>query len=114
MTARRRKPKAGNGTEVQLSIQQVRELLQSECLLSDCEIEQVRDQLYAIARVWIDGGLRALGGPSVEFSEMLAENERVEVEERAAILEFDGDLTRSEAERVAIGTHLRRTGGEVH
>ena len=74
--------------------------------MSDAEIEQVRDQLFSVARVVV----ASLDPGEQPFSEAIAslpEDQRTEAEERAAILEFEGKLTRDQAERLAISKYLR-------
>jgi len=74
--------------------------------MSDNQVQQIRDQLYTVARVV----LATQGAGERSFSEAIAAlpgNQRVEAEERAAILEFDGKLTRDQAERLAISKYLR-------
>jgi hypothetical protein len=89
-----------------LSIEQCRALLPPSCSLSNEDLQRVRDQLYAVARVAVD--LRARGaalGPKGEFDEaaaLIPESALDEVEERAAIYEFDAGLRRSVAERRAV------------
>jgi len=75
--------------------------------MSNQEIEQVRDQLYGIARTVIEvyNG-RADRGPFNDSVSSLAEQERAEAEERAAIAEYDGKLSRDQAERLALAKYL--------
>ena len=46
------------------------------------------------------------GGPLWTLA-TIPDTERVEVEERAAIAEFDGNLSRDQAERLALDAYLR-------
>ena len=71
---------------------------------------QLRGELYEIARVWIDEGLTVWRASLWELNEMLTEDDRVKLEERAAILEFYGGLTRSEAEQAAMTSTSRLSG----
>jgi hypothetical protein len=87
-----------------VSLQRCRELLAGEAeALSDREIEALREQLCVLARTCrpakaeLDGFRRALAA--------LGEEERADVEERAAILEFDGKLSRDQAERLALSPY---------
>lgn len=51
------------------------------------------------------GVLGSLGGTVVNFAEYcqsLSEDERMDLEERAAIMEYDGELSREEAEIQAL------------
>jgi hypothetical protein len=73
--------------------------------LSDAQVESLRNQYYDIARVALD--LHPMDRP-MPFASALSsvpEEQRLEVEERAAILEFDGRLTRDQAERLALTMH---------
>jgi hypothetical protein len=97
-------------------------------------LEQLRDQLYGLARVVVeacprqrhgngprnapDAARRAIDGAAMDTEppkpagfpdavEMLPEDERYEVEERAGIMEFDGGLDRDAAERAAMSAYWR-------
>lgn len=95
-----------------LSLQKCRSLLGADCKLTDAELEQLQRELYAVADVSI-GALCAQkrscsgnGSKSQVVSGCLGgipEEERETVEERAAILEFEGGLKKPEAERQAFG-----------
>ena len=74
--------------------------------LSDSEIEQLRDQLRELASLVVEMYSTTHRGVTASLQMMRAE-ERVEVEERAAILEFEGKLPRVEAERRAFPSPLR-------
>lgn len=75
--------------------------------LSDQQVEQVRDELYGVARVVVEAyEARSKWEPFSEAIAALPENERLEAEERAAIGEFDGKLSRDQAERLALTKHL--------
>lgn len=80
-----------------LLLQRCREILGPECLLSDTELQLLRDQLYGLADVIVTSFLKQKSHP-----------EREKWEERAAIMEFDGGLTRTEAESMAL--NLLREG----
>jgi hypothetical protein len=105
-----------------LTLQQCRKLVGADCDLSDNELEVAREQLYALAALTIDvvtdrkrTRLRlvspkpsSLPAPSFMAALNLIENDqRNEIEERAAILEYDANLSRDEAERTAILLTLR-------
>ena len=97
-----------------MSVRGCRALLGADVIASDLEIQRLRDQLYEIAQVWIEGGMTVFRSPSAELPETLSEDDRVEVEERAAVLEFDGGLSRSDAEGGAVAAFRRHQEGEVH
>lgn len=126
----------GEKAEALLSLAKCRAILGADAPESDAELELHRDALYRLARVVVEalpntrrekraprapnGARRAFEdaakgktGPA-NFSEALAlllEDERYEIEERAAIHEFDGGLDRSAAERLAISECWRRKHG---
>lgn len=113
MSVRQRIAKTASRQPRVLSVQRCRDILGPTLAKSDAEIEQLRDELYAIAGTWIDGGAKAFSLPLAENVASLSEEDRAEVEERAAIMEIDGGLTRSEAERVALAAFIRKQKG-VH
>lgn len=91
-----------------LSLSRCREVLAGESArLSDEQVTQLRDQLYALAETAVQ---LAHMTPPVDFSlaaASLTTEVRADVEERAAIIEFDGRLSRDQAERFALSRHLR-------
>ena len=95
-----------------MSVRRCRQLLGADVIASDLEIECLRDQLYDVARVWIEEGMTVFASPSTELRETLSEDDRLEVEERAAVLEFDGGLSRSGAERAAVTAFRQEQKGE--
>ncbi len=112
MPARPRSTKSPSDQRGPLSVQRCRDILGTAVGESDLAIEQLRDQFYAIARSWIDGGVKDFRSSS-EGLALLSEEDRVEVEERAAVMELDGGLTRSEAEHAAVAAFIRQRKG-VH
>ena len=57
------------------------------------------------------GALATLGDGIIDFAKycyQLSEDDRILVEERASIIEFDGGLSRNDAERLAIAEMLQR------
>jgi hypothetical protein len=93
-----------------LSLEACREILgDAASSLPDMDLERLRDQMYALASAAIHAfknvGHDSFGSVATE----LATSERVDVEERAAILEFDGKLSRNAAERLALAEQFRRT-----
>jgi hypothetical protein len=116
------------------SLQKCRELLGNDSTLSNEALELLRDQLYALADIatteFIEvrrksrfenpGECRpnqpAIAAASVkveearEFEEFVSPfpvDEREELEERAAVLEFDAGMARYQAERVVMIEHWR-------
>ena len=99
-----------------LSLQRCREIVGWDCLLDDDLLVRLRDQLYGLADV-ITGNLlahRSGDGEACQENKewsagefkaaltLLPECEREDVEERAAIIEFEGGTDRDQAERRAI------------
>ena len=112
-----------------LSLRKCREALTGATGISDQELEVLRDQLYALASIVVachaedgkapQGGLadhadQPEGGsqnPAAGFEDaalLLSWDERVEVEERAAILQYDGGFPRDEAEKRAVTDLCKR------
>jgi len=104
-----------------LSVKNCRQILGLESdNLSEREIEALRHQLYCLATLTV---ARFVETQSLAKSESnanvldfrsalssLMDDERESVEERAAVMEFDGNLPRDEAERAAIALTFR--GGD--
>jgi len=83
-----------------LGIRACRQLLGAAAAgMSDGAIEQLRDQLYVVAELVI-----ACGPQRRYASTALTNDHKDELDERAAIMEFDGNMNRTTAERAA--THL--------
>lgn len=80
--------------------------LNERCPLSDSEVERLRDQLYQLARAVVHVTQMQLSEPDRLIAQ-LSDDERAGVEERAAILEFDGGLDRRQANRLAVTTYFR-------
>ena len=112
MPARPRSTKSPSDQRGPLSVQRCRDILGTAVGESDLAIEQLRDQFYAIARSWIDSGAKDFRSSSAVLAS-LSEEDRAEVEERAAVMELDGGLTRSEAEHAAVAAFIRQRTG-VH
>lgn len=104
-----------------LSLQRCRAILGHR--LDDADLERVRDQLYAVAAVTVEAFIQgqrspaprdvgSLGGEADrrDALALLPPEERVAVEERAALMEFDGGLDRDRAERHAVLRLVRRDG----
>jgi hypothetical protein len=87
-------------------IAECRKILGNRCPLSDSEVEQLRDQLYQLACMVVDLSQMPLNEPDRLIAQ-LPDDERADVEERAAILEFDGGLDRHQASRKALTRYLR-------
>ncbi len=98
-----------------LSLMECRKILGSDCPESDTELEKLRDQFYPLARVVVEAHLEkprkhTLPREPECFADALAslpKDERYELEERAAIMEFDGGLDRNAAEHAAFSQFWR-------
>jgi len=82
--------------------------------LSDAQVTELRDELYAIG----NAAVRTYGTdrpqPFKTLTADMPDDDRVAIEERAAILEFDGKLPRDKAERLALGQFASRPAGSRH
>ena len=90
-----------------LSIEHCRRLLPQLREESDKDVSRIREQLYKLAGLFIesssgDAGKRSDPPKPTHLVTDLLE----EMEERAAIMEFDGEMTRQEAERAALASAL--------
>lgn len=74
--------------------------------LDDAQLLEVRDRLYDLAAVVLKRG-RSLEDTTTKAVLALSPSDRHDVEERAAIMQYDGGLTRDQAERLALGQHLQ-------
>jgi hypothetical protein len=117
-----------------LTLERCRQILGDDAPQSNSDLERMRDQLYGLARVVVEacprqrrgnglrnapaGARRTIDSAAVDKARakpaafpdalaMLPEDERYEVEERAAIMEFDGGLDRDAAERAAFSQYWR-------
>lgn len=118
-----------------LSLQKCRELLGGNSTLSDSSLELLRDQLYALADIattelleqrrnycfensfveWpqlIDTNeglsITNVAEDFEEFLKPLSLDEREEAQERAAVMEYDGELPRYQSERIVMMEHWRK------
>jgi hypothetical protein len=89
-----------------LSLERCRALLDSDCPLTDAQIERLRDQIRVHAEVIFD----TMNAPGfiTPFSEALRRlPDSEEAEECAAILEFDGGMSRNRAEKKAVMNFMK-------
>ena len=84
------------------------------CLLEDSAIELLRDQLYGLADISISLFRKQKPRnrawsllPQIQIADRLTDTEHEKWEERAAIIEFDAGLPRSEAEAIAFNDFAR-------
>ena len=96
--------------ERRLSLERCRKLLGPENSVPDERLVTLRDQLYCLAELVLDLRDSRRGfGDAVEgaFEQVASSQEDPNVlKERAAIIEFDGKVSRDEAERRAISMSL--------
>ena len=114
MPVRPSKPKAAARQRSMLSVVQCRDILGASAPTVDAEVEQLRDALYMVAQVWIDGGAKSFRSPFAESVTGLSEDEWVDIEERVAVMEVDGGLTRAEAEQAVLAAFTRQREKGVH
>lgn len=104
-----------------LSIARARQLVGPDSPLTDEQLARLCDELYPLARAAVSCYLKESAGPRpstvvqtfTAVLESLPELEREELEERAAIMEYDGGMDRGEAERAAMRLHDGQSAGEA-
>jgi hypothetical protein len=75
--------------------------------LTDLEVERLRDGFAVVAGLALDGARRAgVSRPGEEALDMVPSEQREDIQERAAIMEFDGGLPRDRAEWAAFAIVL--------
>ena len=97
-----------------ISLPRCREILGSTVKLSDDDLLLMRDQMYELATVAVEIAAQKTGDTGTTESggwraaqEYLTMDQRCAVEERAAIIEFDGKRDRDVAERDAVAQFVR-------
>jgi hypothetical protein len=117
-----------------LTLDRCKQILGDDCPQTSSDLERLRDQLYGLARVAVEACPRQQRGKGLPHAPdaarraidsaakdnepqkpagfpdavaMLPEEERYEVEERAAIMEHDGGLDRDAAEQAAFSIYWR-------
>ena len=95
-----------------LSVEQCRKILGCGGLLSDKELEILRDQMYGLADVILDclksrSIAENTSGNFRRALTLIPEDVHPLLEERAAIVEFDGQTIRDDAERFTVLEYLR-------
>lgn len=92
-----------------LPVQKCRELLSKESdNLTDSELDQVRQGLYDLAALVLKSYSARTSMTPDKALALLSSSEREEAEERAAILEYEGGLSRFSAEQLAVTEIVRR------
>jgi hypothetical protein len=74
--------------------------------LSDAEVVRLVEQLYDVARIVVALHERDRVQVDATVLRALSKDERVDVEERAAVLEFDAGMSRRDATRTALAAYL--------
>lgn len=102
-----------------LSLQACRKILGPSCTLSDSDLEQYRDSLYALSDVAFKTypKLRSPKAIALPFSPKvvtfetmlnhLSDAEREEAKERVSIMEAEGGLPREEAEKFILSKYFK-------
>ena len=93
-----------------LSLERCRTALGDGAPSADEEVERIRRDLYALARVAVSafGGHRADRDERVEAAlRLVPPHDREGLEERAAVREYDGGLDLDAAERVVLMDYVR-------
>lgn len=109
-----------------ISLERFRRELGADCPATEAELRELYEQMSTLASVAV-GALRSgtgLGGKGSGASRRDARSpsadgdgqgiDDMDLQERAAILEFDGRLDRREAERLAARMSKRNPRGESH
>ena len=98
-----------------VSLARCREILGAEAeVLDDGSLRQLRDALYGLAGGVLDAQIQE-GLPSLMLAKARNTAPTVDweaVEERAAIIEFDGEVPRDVAERMAICDRLAKDSAD--
>ncbi len=114
-----------------LSLRECQEILGHQSNLCSESLEHLRSQLYGIAEDIVDVGIRSAGSnssyistpksksvkidpeivPNFELAiERLPDDQREEIIERSAIMEYNGGIPKDEAEKYALGRKQREPG----
>lgn len=94
-----------------LSLQHCRKVLGKDFQESEEELAKVREQLYTLAgtlvEFWFDKLTTGNDSGFFQSAKQLVSSDQLDsIEERAAVIEFDGNYERDEAERLAIKSSL--------
>lgn len=103
--------------EKKLPLAKCRALLGLGPTLSDAELERLRDDLRLAATVIVDGFLRSRNSvPAAAISGNGALHSDADTEERAAIMEYEGKMSRRAAERASglLAAAPKRASSRIH
>jgi hypothetical protein len=94
--------------ERMISLERCRKILGPNNTVSDEKLAALREQLYSFAELALDIRDRSSALHVVSAFEQIASSHEDPdtLRERAAIIEFDGNISRDEAERMAVGLSL--------
>ena len=94
--------------ERMISLERCRKILGPDNPVSDENLAALREQLYSFAELALDIRDRssALHVASAVEQIAISHEDPDVLRERAAIIEFDGNICRDEAERMAVGVSL--------
>ncbi len=87
-----------------LSLERCRKVLGSDTKLSDEDLATLRDQFYCLASLALERRDQQKKSALERTDRVLVDRDALE--ERAAIIEFEGNVSRSEAERNAVALAL--------
>jgi hypothetical protein len=86
-----------------LSIKRVRELVGPDCSLTDEQLEDERNGLYALARAILPAYRRARSSPHASDHRLQPKGNQEALEEPAGVLKFEAGVTRETAESGVVG-----------
>lgn len=91
-----------------ISVARCREILGPDCRLSDAEVETLAEQVLAVAKVIVRdfAAARVSDERFRDACKLVPKDDHYEVEERAAIIEFEGALSRDESNRAGLSAWL--------
>jgi hypothetical protein len=83
----------------------------SDAELSDADLTHLRDEMYAWADCAVTGYVKdALTPQERRILNLVEDDERYALEERAGVLQFGSAMSRDAATRVAYASYLRQRG----
>jgi hypothetical protein len=94
--------------ERMISLERCRKILGPDNPVSDENLAALREQLYSFAELALDiRDRRSVSQGASAFEQIASSHEDPDtLRERAAIIEFEGNISRDEAQRMAVGLSL--------
>lgn len=90
-----------------ISLKRCRKVLGPKISVPDETLVKLREQLYCFAELALDIRGQRQKSVNITLEQVATSSEDLDVlQERAAIIEFDGKVTRDEAERMAVSLTL--------